>query len=119
MSQEKIQGLIDNADRERFRRAEERVSEAPSGAQRKRAAKTSTDTEPFPNGAEGYGRGSRRNKTRFAEKAKRLTAPLCSGVLRGPPTLRKKSPLCWKRLSLALRANLLKRGRLRGGDARR
>ena len=36
MSQEKIQGLIDNADRERFRRAEERVSEAAKRRTRRR-----------------------------------------------------------------------------------
>ena len=42
MSQEKIQDLIDHADRERFRRAEERMSEAGKRGKRQRE-KTSGD----------------------------------------------------------------------------
>jgi hypothetical protein len=43
MSQEKIQELIDHADRERFRRAEERVSEAAKRRTRRRREKTGGD----------------------------------------------------------------------------
>ena len=43
MSQEKIQELIDQADRERFRRAEERVSEAAKRRTRRRREKTGGD----------------------------------------------------------------------------
>ena len=43
MSQEKIQELIDHADRERFRRAEERVSEAGKRRTRRRREKTGGD----------------------------------------------------------------------------
>jgi len=43
ISQEKIQGLIDHADRERFRRAEERVSEAARRRTRRRREKTGGD----------------------------------------------------------------------------
>jgi hypothetical protein len=43
MSQEKIKDLIDHADRERFRRAEERVSEAAKRRTRRRREKTGVD----------------------------------------------------------------------------
>jgi hypothetical protein len=43
MSQEKIRDLIDNAARERFRRAEERVSEAAKQRTRRRREKTRGD----------------------------------------------------------------------------
>lgn len=91
MSQEKIQDLIDHADRERFcpRRSESAkpASGAHAAGERKAAVMTSTDTEPFPKGRRGYGRGSRRNQTPFRQERETPEgSALFRGALTGLPT---------------------------------